>query len=96
MKLYLYVDRAEDYKAVATEQEIIRQANDFIQDYNKNGRWSEYFIGTDVDGIDKVQTFDWAIKVLLCMGIYIKKLTIGLYGEDATIETLEKYGWMEV
>lgn len=95
MKLYLYVDRDEDYKAVTTEKEIIKKANRFIQEYNKDGEWSEYFIGTDVDGIDKVKTFNCAIKVLLCMGVYIKKLTVG-FGEDATTENLKKYGWMEV
>lgn len=96
MKLYLYVDRDEDYKAVATEQEIIRKADDFIQDYNKKGEWGEYFADTDVDGIDKVETLSCAITVLRLMGVYIKRLTVGVCGEDATIETLEKYGWMEV
>ena len=96
MKLYLYADRDEEYKAVATEQEIIRKADDYIQEYNHNGEYGEYFADTSVDGIKKVETLGCAIKVLRLMGVYIKRLTVGLYGEDATTEKLEKYGWMEV
>lgn len=96
MKLYLYWDRDEEYKAVATEKELIRKADDFIQAYNHNGEYGEYFADTELDGIDKIETFNYAIKVFNHLGILIKKLSIGFCGEDATIETLEKYGWMEV
>lgn len=94
MKLYLWIGRDEDYKAVVTQKQVIIRANDYLQEYYKNGFFKEYLEGSEVDGIPYIETFNEAKKLLDCIGISVSKLTIGK--EEATIEKLAEYGWVEV